>query len=165
LGAKDVRGNRTLVLFTALAAVVLGWVLLDGRRPAPDRAAELRVAPGVRRDAISFVEVHGRYGVLRFTRAGDGFPAGLDDLLSALEFGSVLRRVGPIDDKTRAALGLASPRLELATDGLTLEFGEDAPGGRGVYVQRGAEVLVAERRLYELADRPAAAFSGPDAGR
>jgi hypothetical protein len=165
VGAKDVRGSRTLLLLGGLTALVLGWVVLDGQRPAPDRAGELRVAPGVRRDALSFVELRRRSGVLRFTRARDGFPEGVDELLSALEYGSILRRVGLVDDRTRAALGLTAPRLELVTDGLTLKFGEDAPGTRGVYVLRGAEVVVAERRLYELAARPAAAFAGADAGR
>jgi hypothetical protein len=165
---------RTWLLF--MLAVVAGVaVLYDRSRPSTVEVEALagRIAPDLRRDQVKGVTIFGPQGALRFERASDGFqlhghPADLDGLLSALEFGSVLRRVRGLDPKERERLGLSAPRITLEVDGWQIRFGDDAPGTRGVYAIRSGDpdVLVAERRLYELADRPAAAFlRGTDAGR
>jgi hypothetical protein len=160
-----VKRRGSLVVLGVAAAVVAALVFWDARRPTTDEAARARarILPGFdRARATELVierqgeppvtlrhEASGWWIAPKHLRADD---TAVESLLAVLEFGEVTRRIEHVDDKLRATLGLAPPRVVLRVEGHTLRLGGDDPS-RGVYVTCDDEpgVLVAERRLVETA--------------
>ncbi len=159
------RPPATLLVLSAVAAVVAALLMWDRGRPASDdlardrerllprfdraAATELTLTRGGVTTALRH-EAGGWYTTTPHRRADD---AAVEALLGALEYGQIERRVAHIDAATRAQLGLDQPRVVIAVGGHVLRVGGEAPA-RAVYVQRDDEddALVADHRLIETAD-------------
>lgn len=157
--------HATLLVLSAVAALVAALLLWDRGRPASDEAARAqeKLLPSfdraaateltIERGAVSTAlrhEAGGWYTTTPHRRADD---AAVEGLLGALEYGQIARRIGHVDAATRAELGLDHPRVVVRVAGHTLRIGGEAPA-RAVYVQRDDEpdALVADHRLVETAD-------------
>jgi hypothetical protein len=147
----SMKPSALLVLALVGAAVAVA-VWLDRGRPTTDerRVEHAQLAPGfdaARADVIELerdgkrVRVEKRNGAwwLGPTRADD---AAVEAIVSTLQYAQVERR---------APIALPSARATLTAGGITLRIGGDAPG-RGVYVERLGEVVVAEPRLLEVVE-------------
>ena len=159
------RPQATLLVLSALAAIVAALLLWDRGRPSSDEVArdrerllpqldratttELTIARGNVTTALRH-EAGGWYLTTPHRRADD---AAVEALLGALEYGQIERRVAHVDASTRAQLGLTQPRVIVRAGGHVLRIGGEAPA-RAVYVQRDDETdaLVADHRLIETAD-------------
>jgi Domain of unknown function (DUF4340) len=168
-----VRRRGTLVALGVTAALVGGLVWWDRARPTTDdaRAARARLVPGFDRARVTTIEL-ARAGAAptRLVRdAGGGWwletprrradDARVEAILSQLDFGSVERRVAATAAE-RARFGLDAPRMRVTAGDVAIAVGGDAPAGR-VYATRGGErdVLVVERRLYDVLDVDRAALT------
>lgn len=165
---------RTLLILTAVAVALGGYIVcVDRARPGTDQARtdRHRLFPGLSRAAVTEARLQGKGGpALVFVRAGTSWRsvdpdqpadgAALDELLTELEVAEIDRGA----DVTLAAAGLNPPafsvELQAGPQRFHLRGGRGDPIGRGVYVQRvgDADVLVAPRRLLELAGRDASVF-------
>ncbi len=157
-----------LVVLSALLLGVAALVYFDRGRPTTDevkRATE-QLFPGLDPARVDKIVIErGGAAITLLRRAGwwlgDGTradDAAVDPILSTLAYGQVERLV---DSAARDGSGVDSPRVRLLATGrdltIDLRIGADA-AGRGVYVARGGDLLVAESRLLEVTDRDAGAF-------
>jgi hypothetical protein len=162
-----VRRNATLIGLAVVLALLAGLALLDRTRPSSDQAAHTRrrILPDFVRAQASHIELARRDGrkvtlVHEATgwwlaeprrRADDD---AVEALLAVLEFGQVERRATVADAEARKRFGLDPPLVTISVGAHVLRVGEDGPV-HGVYLLRDddREVLVAEHRLVEVADR------------
>jgi hypothetical protein len=159
----------TLVILVALAALVGIAVYFDRARPTTDehRRATTQLFPKLDPSLIDRVGIERRGVTLSLERKnsawwlGDGTraaDASVEAILSTLSYGQVER---VLDDSLRAQSGVEAPRVHLTASGgpvpVDLRIGADA-AGRGVYVARGPELLVAEHHLVEVSDLDAVAL-------
>lgn len=148
---------RSLVVLGGLVLVVAALWWWDQRRGGVD---EDQLFPGLDRGAVRAVTIERDGAKVVIERDGAAWRAGgvradgdaVDQLLGAMEFERVARRVGR-DPVLARKVGLAPGRLRVTVAGRSLTIGGDAPGGRAMYVERDGAVLVADRRIAEVADR------------
>ncbi len=82
--------------------------------------------------------------------------------LSAVQYASARRTLKDVGSEDRARYGLDFPRLvvsfRVATEEITVAFGDDDPTGAGVYMQAGDDVHVVGRDVLEALDHDASYF-------
>src|SRR2546430_1741237 len=99
-------GNRLLYLLALFTTLVFALVALDRRGPSPEQLHERaeRIVPELHRETIRYFEITRGTSSLRLEREKENFlvvtgaararspaePALVDELVSALEFGSIL---------------------------------------------------------------------------
>jgi hypothetical protein len=142
---------KRLGILAALLLAVAAVLWLDRGRPSTDEkrlaAGELapqlgnlgRIAIDRGDDRVVLLRKDGSWWLGDGTRADD---AAAEAVLSTLRYGRVERLVA-------ANLDVKLERAHVVAGDLDLRIGEDAPG-RGVYVRRGSELLVAESHLAEV---------------
>jgi hypothetical protein len=150
-----------------MLALVAAVVLLDRTRPSTDEAAHARrrILPGFARAQATRIEIARRDGrTLSLAHESSGWwltaphrradDNAVESLLAVLEFGQVERRASDHDAEARRRCGLEPPLVIVRAADHVLRIGGDGPA-RGVYLVRDdqQEVLVAEHRLVEAADR------------
>jgi hypothetical protein len=143
---------KRVALLAAVAALIAALVWWDRGRPttvdskrateelAPRLGTVDRIVIERRPRSVTMVSDHGQWRLQNGTRADD---RAVDALLSTLRYGRVERLVD-------ARLDVKLDRAHIVAGDVDLRLGEDAPG-RGLYVRRGDQLLVAESRLAEVA--------------